>query len=182
LCAPVARIHSLRATWKLIASDMPISIVVPDLNRDVPTGTFEAWANNDHGKPAGRELELADLLRFIKQHDIKNVVWVTADVHYASATRYSPERAQFTDFKPFWEFVGGPINAGTFGPGEIDRTFGPDVKYVGIPSDMKQNRSPAERLQFFGIGRIDARTKAMTVSLHDVDGKSLFGIELAPEA
>ena len=39
-----------RATWKVIASDMPISIVVPDLNSDVPKGTFEAWANNDHGR------------------------------------------------------------------------------------------------------------------------------------
>jgi alkaline phosphatase D len=171
-----------RSTWKVIASDMPISIVVPDLNLDVPKGTFEAWANADNGKPSGRELEVAELLRFIKRHDIKNVVWVTADVHYASATCYMPERAQFSDFKPFWEFVGGPLNAGTFGPGEIDRTFGPDVRFVGIPADMKQNRSPADLYQFFGIGKIDAKTRAMTVSLHNVDGKELYKVELPPEA
>lgn len=168
------------ATWKVIASDMPLSIVVPDLNPDVPKGTFEAWANADDGAPSGRELEIADLLRFIKQQKIRNVVWVTADVHYASATHYAPERAQFAEFDPFWEFVGGPINAGTFGPGEIDRTFGPDVKFVGIPKDMKQNRSPKDRLQFFGIGRIDARTRALAVSLHDSDGEKLWGIELLP--
>ncbi|MFJ3044401.1 alkaline phosphatase D family protein [Herbaspirillum chlorophenolicum] len=171
-----------RSTWKVIASDMPLSIVVPDLNPDVPKGTFEAWANGDNGKPSGRELEVAELLRFIKRHDIKNVVWVTADVHYASATYYSPERAQFTEFKPFWEFVGGPINAGTFGPGEIDRTFGPDVRYVSIPPGMKQNRSPAELLQFFGIGKIDAKTRAMTVSLHNADGNEIYKVELPPEA
>ncbi|MCP1575974.1 alkaline phosphatase D [Herbaspirillum rubrisubalbicans] len=170
-----------RSTWKLIASDMPLSIVVPDLNPDVPKGTFEAWANADNGKPSGRELEVAELLRFIKQHDIKNVVWVTADVHYASATHYSPERAQFTDFKPFWEFVGGPINAGTFGPGEIDRTFGPDVRFVSIPADMKQNRSPADLLQFFGIGKIDAKSKTLTVTLHNTDGKEIYKVELPPE-
>ena len=39
-----------RATWKVIASDMPISIVVPDLNPDVPKGTYEAWANGDPGR------------------------------------------------------------------------------------------------------------------------------------
>ncbi|MFX7620800.1 alkaline phosphatase D family protein, partial [Acinetobacter baumannii] len=89
----------------------------------------------------------------------KNVVWVTADVHYAAATYYMPEKASFTDFKPFWEFVGGPLNAGTFGPNEIDHTFGPDVRYVSVPKDMKQNRSPAELLQFFGIGKINAKTK-----------------------
>lgn len=171
-----------RSTWKLIASDMPISIVVPDLNPDVPKGTFEAWANADNGKPSGRELEVAELLRFIKRHDIKNVVWVTADVHYASATHYAPERAQFSDFKPFWEFVGGPLNAGTFGPGEIDRTFGPDVRFVGIPADMKQNRSPADLYQFFGIGKIDAATKVLTMSLHNVDGRELYKVELPPEA
>jgi len=170
-----------RSTWKVIASDMPISIVVPDLNPDVPPGTFEAWANADNGMPSGRELEVAELLRFIKRHDVKNVVWVTADVHYASATYYSPERAQFTDFKPFWEFVGGPLHAGTFGPGEIDRTFGPDVRYVSIPKDMPQNRPPSDLFQFFGIGKIDANTKVMTVSLHNVDGKNLYQVEIAPE-
>ena len=166
------------AAWKLIASDMPISIVVPDLNPDVTPGTFEAWANQDDGPPSGRELELADLLRFIKQRDIKNVVWMTADVHYASATHYRPERASFTDFHPFWEFVGGPLNAGTFGPGEIDKTFGPEVKFVSIPKDMKQNRPPSDGLQFFGIGRVDARSKAMTVSLHGIDGGKLYEVEL----
>jgi len=170
------------AAWKVIASDMPISIVVPDLNPDVPPGTFEAWANQDDGPPSGREMEIADLLRFIKQRDIKNVVWVTADVHYASATHYRPEQARFTDFKPFWEFVGGPLNAGTFGPGEIDKTFGPDVKFVSIPKDMKQNRPPSDGLQFFGIGRVDARSKAMTVSLHGIDGGALYEVELPFEA
>ncbi|MFX6918934.1 alkaline phosphatase D family protein, partial [Acinetobacter baumannii] len=75
-----------RATWKVIASDMPISIVVPDGNPDVEKGTFEAWANGEPGKPLGRELELALLLKFIRDNDIRNVVWVTADVHYPSAT------------------------------------------------------------------------------------------------
>jgi alkaline phosphatase D len=175
-------LRNSRATWKVVASDMPISIVVPDLNVDVPKGTFEAWANADDGPPSGRELEVADLLRFIKEQKIRNVVWVTADVHYASATHYRPEIARFVDFDPFWEFVGGPINAGTFGPGEIDKTFGPDVKFVSIPNDMKQNRSPKDGLQFFGIGRIDSRTKAMKVSLHGIDGQPLFTVELPPES
>ncbi|MCW5284283.1 twin-arginine translocation signal domain-containing protein [Verminephrobacter eiseniae] len=171
-----------RSTWKVIASDMPLSIVVPDLNPGVPPDTYEAWANGEHGMPLGRELEVARLLRFIKHHQIRNVVWVTADVHYASATHYTPQKARFTDFEPFWEFVGGPLHAGSFGPGKIDRTFGPDVRHVSIPMDMKQNRPPTELHQFFGIGKIDAKTKAMTVSLHNVEGNKLYGVELAPQA
>jgi alkaline phosphatase D len=169
-----------RATWKVIASDMPISIVVPDLNPDVPKGTYEAWANGDHGEPLGRELELASLFGFIKQNGIKNVVWVTADVHYASATSYDPGRGKFSDFTPFWEFVAGPINAGTFGPGEIDRTFGPDVKYVSVPTGMKQNRPPTEGMQYFGLAKIDGATERLTVSLNDLAGKVLYSVDLQP--
>jgi len=168
-------------TWKLIASDMPIGIVVPDLNKDVPQGTYEAWANADNGPPAGRELEIASLLSFIKNNAIKNVVWVTADVHYAAAFRYAPDHAAFTDFDPFWEFVAGPINAGTFGPGEMDLTFGPETKFVSVPQGMKQNRSPFDGLQFYGIGRIDGETQLLTMSLHDVEGKQIYKVELEPQ-
>jgi alkaline phosphatase D len=170
-----------RGTWKVIASDMPLSIVVPDLNPDVPKGTYEAWANADHGAPLGRELELASLLAFIKANGIKNVVWLTADVHYASATFYDPARAKFTEFTPFWEFVAGPINAGTFGPGEIDQTFGPQVRYRSVPDGMKQNRPPSDGLQYFGTVRIDGATEVMTVALLDITGKTLFKTDLAPE-
>ncbi|MBV8166305.1 MAG: alkaline phosphatase D family protein, partial [Alphaproteobacteria bacterium] len=169
-----------RATWKVIASDMPISIVVPDLNADVPKGTYEAWANAENGAPSGRELELANLLSFIKTNRIRNVVWITADVHYASVTRYEPTRARFSDFDPFWEIVSGPINAGTFGPGEIDMTFGPDVKWVSIPKDMKQNRPPSDGLQFFATGKIDGKTKLLTMTIHGIDGRVLHTLDIAP--
>jgi phosphodiesterase/alkaline phosphatase D-like protein len=48
--------------------------------------------------PLGRELEIADLLRFIKHNEIRHVVWITADVHYCATRLYDPARAQFTDF------------------------------------------------------------------------------------
>ncbi len=169
------------ATWKVIASDMPLSIVVRDLNPDVPKGNFEAWANADGGKPSGRELEIASLLSFIKNNAIRNVVWVTADVHYAAAFRYAPDNAAFTDFEPFWEFVSGPINAGTFGPGEMDGTFGPEVKFVSVPQGMKQNRSPFDGLQFYGIGRIDGDTQVLTMSLYDIEGKKLYSVDIEPQ-
>jgi alkaline phosphatase D len=150
------------------------------MNPDVPEDTYEAWANGDHGAPSGRELEIAELLRFIKANRIRNVVWFTADVHYAQATRYDPTRAKFTDFDPFWEFVGGPLHAGTFGPNAVDRTFGPDVKFVSVPADNKQNRSPAVGQQYFGIAKIDGATQAMRVSLHDLEGRELYAVTLAP--
>jgi phosphodiesterase/alkaline phosphatase D-like protein len=59
-------------------------------------------------------------MQAIKRRGVANVVWVTADVHYTAAHRYDPNHAVFQDFSPFWEFVPGPLNAGTFGPNGID--------------------------------------------------------------
>jgi alkaline phosphatase D len=168
------RLLASKATWKVIASDMPIGIVVKDGKN------FEAFANGN-GPALGRELELAELLRFIKQRKIKNVVWLTADVHYCAAHFYDPAKARFTDFAPFWEFVAGPLNAGTFGPGEMDDTFGPQVKFTGIPKGTRPNRSPKDGFQFFGAVKIDGKTEVMIVSLHDIAGKSLYSVDLPPQ-
>jgi alkaline phosphatase D len=161
------------AAWKIVAADLPIGNIVGD-GRD----RYEAVANADPGPPLGRELEIADLLGYIKRERIRNVVWITADVHYCAAHEYHPSRAKFTGFDPFWEFVAGPLNAGTFGPGELDGTFGPEVKFVGIPRGMKPNRPPSAGFQFFGLLRASARSRALTVSLHDLTGNALFSLDI----
>jgi alkaline phosphatase D len=171
---------SSSATWKVIASDMPISLVVPDLNPYVPAGGYEAWANGDSGEPLGRELEIAELLGFVRERRIHNLVWVTADVHYACAIHYHPDRARFAPFLPFWEFVAGPIHAGTFGPNELDATFGPEIRFQSVSQGMRQNRPPSEGLQFFGVGEIDGATQVLTVSLRDLSGRVLFAVDLEP--
>lgn len=165
------------ATWKVIASDMPIGLVVFDNWQD--RSTFENGANGD-GPPLGRELEMVDLLRFIKHNEIQNVVWITADVHYTAAHYYDPEKAQFTDFAPFYEFVSGPLNSGTFGPNELDNTFGPQVLYVNAPEEGQVNLPPSAGLQFFGQVEIDGETEVMTVTLRDLEGEALFVQEIEP--
>jgi alkaline phosphatase D len=164
------------ATWKVIASDLPIGLVVAD-----GAGSFEAVANRDDGPPLGRELEIARLLAFIRDRSIRNVIWITADVHYAAAHHYDPSRARFTGFAPFWEFVAGPLHAGTFGPNALDRTFGPEVRFLAIPPGMKANRPPSEGFQFFGLGRVDHRSRALTMQIRNRKGETLYSIELPPE-
>ena len=168
----LAGLKQSRATWKIIAADMPISLFVPDGKDDEGRARWEAVANGDHGAPKGREMELARLLKGIKDAGIKNVVWLTADVHYTAAHHFSPERAQFQDFNPFWEFVSGPLNAGGFGPNQMDKTFGGEVVYQKGPG--YDNAPPTEGGQFFGQVDIDHRSQAMTVTLKDLDGRSLF--------
>lgn len=163
------------ATWKFVCSDMPLGLVV----RDGPDA-FENAANGD-GPPLGRELELASLLRHLRDHRVRNVVWLTADVHYCASHFYDPARAQFGEFDGFWEFVSGPLHAGTFGPGILDDTFGPQVRY----SSRRPGQTPSGPWtadQFFGRVGIDPVTRVARVSHLDRDGRHLWGIDLEPAA
>ena len=157
---------------------MPLSIIVYD-DAANKKGS-EAFAQGD-GPPRGRELEIADLLRFIKTSGVVNTVWLTADVHYAAAHYYNPDKAQFQEFDPFWEFVSGPLHAGTFGPNELDNTFGPEVKFIKAPGPGKQNLPPSAGMQFFGHVRIDGASGQMTVTLRDRADVALWSTTLDPK-
>ena len=169
-----------RATWKVIAADMPLGLVV--YYDAANKWGVEAIAQGMDGPPRGRELEVANLLSFIKHAGIRNTIWLTADVHYTAAHYYDPNKAVFQDFEPFWEFVSGPIHAGTFGPNELDSTFGPQLIYIRAPTqEQGQNLSPAAGLQFFGHVAIEGETGVMTVTLKDVDDRALWSTKLEPK-
>jgi alkaline phosphatase D len=158
------------ATWKVIAADLPIGLVSEDA---IALG---------NGPPERREHEIADLLSFIKRAGIRNTVWLTADMHYTAAHHYDPNRAIFQDFEPFWEFVSGPLHAGTWGPGELDNTFGPKAMFQkGCSAEEGENLAPCFGLQFFGRVDIDGRSGVMTVTLKDVDNRDLWSVRIAPQ-
>ncbi|MFJ4027208.1 alkaline phosphatase D family protein [Paenarthrobacter sp. NPDC089989] len=170
----IKEVRQSKATWKVIAADLPLGIVVPDgaVNQ-------ESLSNRDNGAPLGRELEIAGVLSAFKKYGIKNTVWLTADVHYCAAHHYSPERASFTDFDPFWEFVAGPINAGSFGPNDMDGTFGPEVVF------SKAGRFPGEsprdgENQYFGHVELGS-DNTFNVSLRNANGAVIFSKTLNPE-
>jgi alkaline phosphatase D len=161
-----------QATWKLIASDMPLSTVVKDGKN------FEAVAQGDKGAPLGRELEIAGLLSFCKQNNIRNLVWITTDVHHALALEYLPEKAAFHDFDPFWEFITGPLHAGSFGPDAIDPTFGPQIRFRMAPP--KPGVGPWAGYQFFGTIEIDAKSQGLRLTQHKLGGEKVYSTELLP--
>lgn len=171
----IDELSSSTATWKIIAADLPIGLVVPDGDT-----AFEGVANGDPGMPSGRESEIAQVLSAVKARGITGTVWLTADVHYTAAHHYSPARATFTDFDEFWEFVSGPLNAGGFGPNDLDGTFGPEAVFVHAPPEA--NASPMEGFQHFGEVFIDGDTREMRVELLDATGAVLFTQVLAPPA
>ncbi|MFG2644822.1 alkaline phosphatase D family protein [Streptomyces sp. NPDC048370] len=162
-----------RAVWKVLAADMPLGLVVPDGATNI-----EAIAQGDPGAPLGRELQIAELLRFIKHRRITGTLWLTADVHYTSAQHYAPERAAFQDFAPFWEFVSGPLAAGGFPANALDATFGPERVFVRAP--QRANLSPMESPQYFGEVDIDGGSGELTVRLRAEGGTVLFNKVLQP--
>jgi len=167
-----------RATWKVIAADMPVGLRIPDGTDAQGRARWEGPANGNDGPASGRELEIAELLRFIKDADVRNVVWMTADVHYCATHYYDPNKAVFQDFAPFWEFVAGPLHAGSFGPNVLDKTFGPQVIFQKAPP--APNTPPSGGYQFFGQVDIDQHSKVMTVMLKDLNGAKLFATHLDP--
>jgi len=171
------RLERSQATWKVIAADMPLGLVVADGLGPGGCAQFENSANGD-GPVLGREFEIAEVLGFIKRSEVRNVVWITADVHYAAAHFYDPAKAQFHDFDPFWEFVAGPANAGTFGPNPLDNTFGPQVVFQKTPPPGQVNLPPTAGLQIFGQNDIDPHSRDMTVALKDIDGRTVFSQSL----
>lgn len=162
-----------QAMWKVIACDMPLGLVVPDGDED-----YEAVAQGDPGRPLGRELQFAELLRHVKHRGVTGTVWLTADVHYTCAQHYDPSRAAFSDFEPFWEFVTGPLHAGGFPAVELDGTFGPSQPFVKAPTEA--NVPPSQGGQFYGQVDIDGQSGELTVRLREQGGEVLFRKVLQP--
>ncbi len=98
---------------------------------------------------------------------------------FSGATHYyHPDQAAFQQFEPFWEFVAGPLNAGSFGPNALDATFGPTVVFQKAPP--APNTSPLAGFQFFGEVEIDGHSGVLTVTLRDLDGVAQFRQPILP--
>ena len=149
---------------------MPLGIVVAH-----QPGRHEAVANGDHGAARGREIEIAGLLQHAEaarrsQRRLGHRPMFTT----APRTTTIPSARASKDFDPFWEFVAGPAHAGTFAPGVLDGTFGPEVRFNGTPADLKPNRPPDPDTQFFGMLEADPASRALTVSLINTAGTRVF--------
>jgi alkaline phosphatase D len=166
-----------RARWKIVACDQPLALVISD------TGAIhEGFANGDPGEPRGREREIASLLRHMAlggprdASPIRNVVWITADVHYAAAHHFDPARARIGAFDPFWELVAGPIHAGSFGPNPLDPSLGAEVRFQWAPEPGREDVGPWDGLQSFGT--LDVTPEALTATLWGIDDKPRFTVEI----
>ena len=169
-----------RAIWKVLTADQPLGLIVyEDFRRQ---WGVEAVAQGMDGPPRGRELEIADLLAFLKAAGVRNTIWLTADVHYTAAHYYDPDKAAFQDFEPFWEFVSGADPRRLLRPEQARHHLRPatDVRQ-GAGSGAGVNLSPATEYLLLGHVAIDGVTGAMTVTLKDIDDRALWSTTLEPK-
>ncbi len=150
---------------QLLESDAKVKLVATSVPISIPTGKTNArdgWANGNQVNPndlTGYENEFKKISDFIIEKGIKNVFFVTTDVHFAEVIKYDANQDGKTDYH---ELISGPIGAVKINPGTLDPTFGPERMY-------------AEGNFFnFGAFRVDPANKQATVEIRDEDGKIHF--------
>jgi alkaline phosphatase D len=99
-------IQQSTATWKVVSSDVPLSI---------PTGSLtfgrDAWGRLQGEPPTGFRRELLYLLSELDRINATNVVFVATDVHYATNLAYAVDADGDGDLLTLHEVVRGPLNA-----------------------------------------------------------------------
>jgi alkaline phosphatase D len=143
-----------RATWKIVSSDVPLSI---------PTGTNAAVFGHDSW--VAFEHELRDLLRFLDRRDVRNVVVVVTDVHFAQNIRYDLDVDGDGDRVRVHELVNGPLAAIRLAPVPLDPAFEPTSLYA------------EGNLFNFGFLRV-SRGGRLTYDVRDIDGRARPGSRL----
>lgn len=161
-------IESLTAstsTWKVIVSSVPIS---------VPTGApgRDGWANFD--QDTGFESELWTLLKALQEKSVKNLIFITTDIHFASGFRYRPF-PEYPDFE-FYEFITGPLNAGAFRREEFDESFNPERLYLYGSATIK---TFDDAVRWFNYGEIAvSETGELTLKVINGLGEVVYEMDL----
>jgi alkaline phosphatase D len=153
-------VTSSTATWKVVVSSVTLS---------VPTGRPErrdGWSSaNVLGFPqegAGFATERDALLKMFRRRDVRNLIFIAADVHHAELIRHHPH----TEWS-FHEFIAGPMSASVGRPRPLDLGLNP--------------RSLFARGGVFNFGEVTVEPSVLTVRLIDDSDTVMFTHTIGPE-
>jgi alkaline phosphatase D len=162
-----------KATWKIVISSVPLSLETGSRERGL-----DGWASFD--LDFGYERELRKIVNALYDANVKNVVWLSTDVHFAAGFRYHP-----IEDDPNWEmyeFVSGPLNAQSFPKQTLDTSFNPERLFFFGPAYVGEPRTWAQAKQWFNYGQIDIdRTGILSVAIKNVDGELVRQTRLTPK-
>ena len=157
----IDEIAASSALWRVIVSSVPLAI---------PTGRSDrrdSWSNADFsGHPrehgTGFAVERGAIVRALRDRGVRNVIFLTADVHHAELIRHHP-----THDYSFHEFIAGPLSASLGSPRPLDRGLNP--------------RSLFARGGVNNFGEIEIDPARLTVRLIEEDGAVMFTHTIGPE-
>ena len=167
------RVAASDATWKVVVSSVPIS---------VPTGSppehgRDGWANFD--QDTGFERELVGILESLRDAGAHNLLWITADVHFAAAFRYAPFSAD-PGFE-FHEIASGPLSAGFSPTQRFDRSLGTERLFLYGPVHPDAVGSFAEAKRWFNFGVLDIGADGrLTARVVNTNGETVSALALEP--
>ena len=127
------------------------------------------WEATGFAARTGFEAELREMLAALDGANVKNLVFVVTDVHFATHLRYNVDVDGDGDNLLFHELVSGPLNAATAPvPPRLDPTFRPVTLFAeaGIFN--------------FSYIRVERRGEAsvLTADVRDQTGAVRFGSRL----
>ena len=148
------------ALWKVVVTSVSLSIPTgrPDA-RDSWTGVSPFGLPQDG---AGFVVERDAILTELRKRHVKNLVFVTADVHHAEIIRHEPAPSWV-----FHELVAGPLSATTGRPRPLDVSLNP--------------RSLFGRGGAFNFGEVVVEPAQLTARLIDDTGAVMFTYVIKPE-
>ncbi len=119
-----------KATWKVISDDDPITIPRCDEKESLRTPRgCDNWATDGKIKWSFAS-ERSDFMKFLDENNIKNVTFVTTDVHFPANIVINEDPNHDGRKLTVYELVGGPLSAGpTEQPGNLDPTINATYLY-----------------------------------------------------
>jgi len=167
------RVAASDATWKVIVSSVPISIPTGD----PPEHGRDGWTGFD--QDTGFARELVEILRALHAAGARNLLWITADVHFAAAFRYAPipEDPGFG----FHEIATGPLQAGLFTNDRFDPKLGAQRLFLYGPARPSAVASFAEAKRWFNFGLLDvAADGRLAARVVNANGETVSTLHLDP--
>ena len=170
--------HALKrsdATWKLVISSVPIAI--PTGHSRITPGA-DGWSGAGTG--TGFRRELTSLWLELAQADVRGMIWLTTDVHFAAIFAYEPFRRAHPSFQVH-ELVAGPMSAMLFPIHAYDRSLGARRLWMYSPRSSRAVRSFAQALSWMNYGRVEVdEAGRLTVSYVNGLGKLVKQLTLEP--
>jgi alkaline phosphatase D len=149
-----------RARFKFVINELPIQQLLA-----LPYDRWEGYA-----------AERDEILRFIRDNHIRNVVFLTADTHASLVGKVVLDR--FTDPAPVAdEFVVGPIATTTFGR-ELQRTF--PISPEDYQRVLETMGVECAELDAYSYGLVEVQSSVVSISLKNDQGEVLCRKVLGP--